>query len=108
MPILDSNEPRTMLPPPMTSPTLAPAPTTRLTSPGAPLSGERFAGEFEQNMGILELRHPGRLAVGAGLITHASPNTYRVNRRTFTFSPVFAETSFTRSPTVFLGSRTQA
>jgi hypothetical protein len=53
------------------------------------LSGERLAGEFQQNARIFEIGHAA---------AHASPNWYRTNRRTWMFSPVFAETSFTRSP----------
>src|SRR5438132_266613 len=39
---------------------------------------------------------------------YISPSWYRVNRFTWIFSPVFPDTSFTRSPIVFLGSRTHA
>ena len=68
--------------------------------PDALVSGECFAGDLEQNPRVLE--------IGAKAGSYSSPIWKRTNRRTWMFSPTFADASLIRSPIVFFGSRTQA
>ena len=68
MPVFDSSDPRTMLPPPITRPTRGAGVHHRLNSSAnrfdrvevvaeALVSGEGFAGELEQNAWIVQLGH---------------------------------------------------